>query len=179
MSWSDTHIPLILRLLAVLLLVGVGFWVAISSALLWAYPFWLAASILVAFPLAGFLSGPIGSIFMPTEVFSKPQPMYSIPESLRMKNELDKAFAAYQKIAEEYPQEVKPYVAMVKMAFVDMKNDNLAESVLAQGMTHLKKQASKEQWQREYDAIITMTQVTPTAESRRKVSYRKLDLKSK
>jgi hypothetical protein len=176
MRLRDSYFPLIIRLVIAGVLLLVGMRVAYTSALLWAYPFWLFAGILIAFPLAEMLAGPFGSFFMPTERFSKPQPMYSIPESLRNKNNLDAAFAAYQKIAQDFPQEIKPYVCMIRMAFVDMNNEALAESVLAQGKFTLKQTALKEELQKDFDAIRTISRVPPTADTRHKISYRKSEV---
>lgn len=176
MRWSDTWLPFIFRMILALILFGAGLWVAGRYALLFAYPFWFLAGLLIAYPLAGFLARPFGAVFMPTERFSKPPPMYSVPESLRMKNELEAAMLAYEKIAAKYPQELKPYVEMIRLAFVDMNREDLAAAILERGLSILKKPAARESLERSYDRLGTLTRVPPTAESRRKVSYRKSDL---
>ncbi len=176
MRLSDSYLPLIFRLLVVLALALIGMWVAFNTAMLWAYPFWVLAGVLLAFPLAEKLASPVVGLLLPTDRFSKPQPMYSIPESLRNKNELDAAFGAYQKIAKAYPKEVKPYRCMIRLAFLDMNNEALAESVLAQGMKTLKKKGLKEELQKDFEVFRGMTRVAPTAADRRKVGYRKSEV---
>lgn len=44
--------------------------------------------------------------------------MYGIPETMAKRGEYEEAIAAYEKIAKEYPNEIKPHAAMLEIALV-------------------------------------------------------------
>ena len=70
----------------------------------------LAGAIALAFPLAGLLAQPTGSIYFSEKKADGPQPAYGIPESLSAKGQYEDALAEYARIIATYPQEVKAYI---------------------------------------------------------------------
>jgi len=97
----------------------------------------LLGAIIIAFPIARWASWPVGKFFYDGEEFDRPQPMFSVPEGKRKNGHYQEAFDGFQKIAGEYPQELKSYVEMIDIAIVDMKNKKLADSVFHQGIATL------------------------------------------
>lgn len=172
-GFTNSCLPRIVYGVLLVGLVSMGFYTAIVSAMLFAFPFWFAAALLIAVPLAGWLSSPVGGIFFPRERLYKKQPMYSIPESLRMQNKIHEAFDAYQEIAREYPREVRPYIEMIRLAHVDLKRDDLASAVHHRGLSVLRKKKDREELRRMYDAVVSLRPEASKAEDRRVVGYRK------
>lgn len=117
--------------------------------------FGVVGAIIVALPLARLIAEPAGRLFWPEERFDRPQPMYGIPESLRAKGRYEEALAGFEQIAADYPGEVKPHVAMIDIAIVDLKDADRAQAIFQRGVEGLKKQEDKETLARMYSAIRT------------------------
>jgi len=152
-------------------LVLTGFHFAYRYGILFGYPAWILAAVWIAFPIAGLLAGPVVGFLFSYGTFDKPQPAYSIPESLRMKNKLAEALQAYQALAEKFPQEVRPWAEMIRLAHVDMKDTTLAEQLLSRGLAKLRKRKKREELERIARAVMSLSQEAPTAESRRRIQY--------
>jgi len=129
-----------------------GDWAAIVPALFGMLCF-LIAAVIMAPQIARLLAEPAGKIFYSGERFAHPQPMYGIPESKRKSGHYQEAFDGFQKIAGEYPQEVKPYLEMINIAIVDMKNKKLADSVFHQGIATLDEKEARDTLAQMYKAI--------------------------
>jgi len=65
----------------------------------------------------------------------RPPPMYSIPESKRKSGLHEEAMAGYAKIAEQYPGEVRPYLAMMEIAIVNLKDPERGSAIYEKGMS--------------------------------------------
>ncbi len=163
---------LIVYVVFVPFLVLLGFWTATRYGMIFGYPFWLIASIIMAFPIASVLAAPFGTFFLPGDRYSRPLPMYSVPESLRKQDRIPEAMAKYREIAEKYPKEVKPWVQMVRLAHLELKDRTLADELYEEGIQTLKKEKAREELRRMHKAIISMRQEALTAEDRTSVHYR-------
>jgi hypothetical protein len=75
------------------------------------------------------------TLFHPSSGFDRPPPMYGIPESKRKSGLYEEAMAGYGKIAEQYPGEVRPYLAMMEIAIVDLKDPERGSAVYEKGMS--------------------------------------------
>lgn len=113
----------------------------------------LSGAIIIAFPIARWISRPAGNLLYPDEEFDRPQPMFSIPEGKRKSGHYQEAFDGFQKIADEYPQELKSYIAMIDIAIVDMKNKKLADSVFHQGIAALDDKEERDTLAKMYKVI--------------------------
>lgn len=119
-------------------------------------PFCLVAvAVILAPPLARLFAEPASGLFYPAGHFDRPPPVYSIPESKRAKGLYEEAIAGFEKIAEEYPDEVKPYVEMIDIAIVCLKDPGRANAIYQRGMSKLCKDDAKEVLARMYSAIRT------------------------
>jgi cyclophilin family peptidyl-prolyl cis-trans isomerase len=94
-----------------------------------------------------------GKLFYSGEEFDRPQPMFSIPEGKRKNGHYQEAFDGFQKIANEYPQELKSYLAMIDIAIVDMKNKNIADTVFHQGIVALDDKEERDTLAKMYKVI--------------------------
>lgn len=87
--------------------------------------------------------------------------MYSIPQSKKAKGLYEEAMAGFEKITEEYPDEVQPYVEMIDMAIVKLKDPERAHAIYQRGVSRLKKDEDKEALARMYGAIRTRLNARP------------------
>jgi len=115
----------------------------------------LVAATIIAGPIARLIAQPAGNLFYPEDHFDHPQPMYGIPEAKRKRGLYEEAMAGFEKIAEEYPNEIKPYVEMIDIAIVDLKDAGRANAIYRRGVSALKNAADKEILARMYSAIRT------------------------
>lgn len=109
-----------------------------------AMAFMIAAAVVIAFPLARLAGEPMGSLFYPTGRFDRPQPMYGIPESKRKKGLFEEAMAGYERIAEHFPDDAKPYIGMIEIAVMDLKDPDRATRIYERGMSALTKTEDQE-----------------------------------
>jgi hypothetical protein len=79
--------------------------------------------------------------------------MFSVCEGKRKNGHYQEAFDGFQKIANEYPQELKAYIEMIDIAIVDMKNEKLADSVFHQGIVTLDEKEDRDSLAKMYKAI--------------------------
>ncbi len=122
----------------------------------------VAAATIIAPPLARLIAEPSGNLFYPSQRFDRPPPMYSIPKSKRAKGLYEEAIAGFEKIAQDYPDEVKPYIEMIDIAIVNLKDPERANAVYQRGILVLKKNEDKEVLARMYGAIRTRMNARPS-----------------
>lgn len=172
-SYKDILLSLLKRVLIAVPFVALSFFLLSRAggggSLLGAYAMGLlgcasmiAVAIVVAFPLARLIAEPSGSLYWPTGRFDRPQPMYGIPQSKRAKGLYEQAMAGYEKIIRDYPGELKPYVEMIDIAVVDLRDPDRATWLLNRGLAVLKKEEDRATLSRIYSAIIT--RLTPRSE---------------
>ena len=152
---------LALRLIPASVLFGIGWFITTTTRdlflgvvqlLLGMFCFLMAAT-LIARPIARLIAEPAGSLFFPSDRFTRPQPMYGIPESKRKKGLFEEAMADFEKIANDYPHELKPYIDMMDIAIVDLKDAERANAIYQRGISALKTTEDKETLARMYRAI--------------------------
>ena len=117
--------------------------------------FGVAGAVIIAGPIASLIAEPSGNLFWPGRHFDRPQPVYGIPQSKRAKGLYEDAMAGFEKIAAEYPGEVKPYIEMIDIAIVNLKDPERASRIFERGVSVLKKNEDKEVLARMYGAIRT------------------------
>lgn len=125
----------------------------------------IAGATIVAFPLVRLIAEPSGSLFWPSEHFDRPQPMYSIPQSKRAKGLYEEALAGFEKIAEDYPEELQPYVEMIDIAIVNLMDPDRANRIYQKGLSTLKREEAKEALTRMFNAIRTRLHARPGNEA--------------
>lgn len=162
---------LIIRLIPAGILVGLGWHLTVSVGTLFVGPLqlllgmfcFLLAAILVARPIARLVAEPAGNLFYPGDCYDRRQPMYGIPESKRKKGLFEEAMADLEKIANEFPRELKPYIDMMDIAIVDLKDPDRANAIYQRGIAALRKIEDKETLARMYQGIRSRlnTQIRP------------------
>ena len=120
----------------------------------------VVGAVVLAAPLARLAAGPSGRLFWPGKRLSRPLPMYGIPASRRAKGLYEEAMSGYEKIAEEYPGELKPYVEMIDISVVNLRDGERARSIYHRGLGALRK-ADKAALARVYEATVTRLQPEP------------------
>ena len=126
-----------------------------------ALPFIIVGAIVVARPITAILAQPFSSLFYPLERFDGAQPIYGIPQSKRAKGLYEEAIAGYEKIAMKYPEEVKPYVEMLNIALMDLRDVERAKSILGRGLVLLDDESSRKILKDSYDAVVTRLREKP------------------
>lgn len=106
--------------------------------------FGLAAALIIAPALSDLFAEPAGYFYSSGKHSDRPQPAYSIYETKRAKGLYEEAIAGFEKIAAEYPEEVKPYIEMIDIAIVDLKDSERAKRIFYRGIAALKKDKDKE-----------------------------------
>ena len=159
-----TNYPDILKSLAWrILLASPCFAIGVTGALSVLSPFFtVAGAIIVAMPLARLIAEPAGGLFLPTRRLSRKLPMYSIPQSRRAKGLYEEAMAGFEKIAQDYPGELEPYIEMIDIAILDLKDPDRASRIYQQGVSRLKKDGDKEALERMYTAIRSRLNARPS-----------------
>jgi len=129
-----------IRLVPALLLIGVSCYfmakVASSAHPLTAFPkvllsmsLLLMACIIIAPRMARILVEKVADFFMYSEKFDRPQPMYGKASALRKNRQYEEAIAAYEEIAEAYPDEIKPWLEMIDLVLRDLRDPARAELI--------------------------------------------------
>lgn len=112
----------------------------------------VAGAIVLAFPLARLIAEPFGNLFYPSRRLGK-QPQYSIPQSKRVKGLYEEAIEGFEKLAKEYPQETKPYIEMIDICIVNLKDADRATQIFLRGLSALDSEEDREQLTRMNEAI--------------------------
>ncbi len=112
----------------------------------------IAGAIILARPLAQLLAEPSGSLFWPGERFSRPVPMFSIPQARRACGFYEQAILEYEQIAADYPDLVEPYIEMIDISLVNLKDPERAEAIYHRGLAKLKKQRDQQTLTRLYSS---------------------------
>ena len=107
-------------------------------------------------PLAGLFAEPSGSLFNPDDPTGSTLPMYSVPKAKFKKGQYEEAFLEYQKIAEEFPDEVKPYLEMMNIAGYNFKNREQVEEIYRVALVTIKDDKKREMIERTYHEIISV-----------------------
>jgi len=115
----------------------------------------VAAAVILAPPLARLAAEPWGSLFWPGKRLDRSPPVYSIPQSMRAKGMYEEAIRGFEKISEEHPDEVKPYVEMIDIAIVNLRDAGRARQIYRRGISRLKSVEDREILARMCAAIST------------------------
>ena len=121
--------------------------VLLSMALL------VLAVIILAPSIARGLVDKVADIFMYSEKFDRAPPMYGRPAALRKSREYEEAMAAYEEIAEEYPDEIKPYLEMIDMAMRDLNDPERAELIYQQGLLKFQNEEDRKRLARQLSGL--------------------------
>lgn len=150
--YRDVLTQLLLRALLALPLAAVGWYLvgsigsgwAAAPVLLVAMGCFIGAAVVVAGPLTRLFAEPAGALYHPPAAPAALTPDYGVADALKDQTKSREAFGEYRKIADVYPQEVKPYVEMMDIALKNMKDEALARDVLTQGLARLREAADQE-----------------------------------
>ena len=117
----------------------------------------VVAAILLAKPLAGFVGDWLGTLFMPGERFSKPPPMYSIPEGRMAKEDYPGALEAYAELAAAHPQETAPHLRMMEIWLRIYRDPDSARVIRDNALLSIKGKKNKNKFATEAAALLGET----------------------
>ena len=95
----------------------------------------VACAFIVAPAVARLISEPTGALYYSDKKYILPPPLYDVAESLREQGRYAEAMTEYEKIAEQYPDETKPFVEMIDMAVEGFKDRELAKAIYKRGLS--------------------------------------------
>lgn len=162
---------LLKRILVAALFVALGFFalsratghlLQIYATSLLGFACFIVATVILAFPLARLMAEPAGGLFYPGRRLDRPLPMYSIPESKRTQGLYEESIAGFERIAEEYPDEVKPYLEMIDISIRNLKDADRARDIFARGMSLLEKEEDRDVLEGMYVAIASRLNAKPS-----------------
>ncbi|GEM_PF-1800249 len=163
MRLTSDHKKLIARLLVFVVCVFVGYQIVIRApdygmfggaiVALIAMAFFLAGCVAIAPSVAGFFSEKFGGLFDPSER-GKPTPVYSIPESKYKREQYAEALEEFEKLSRQFPNEFRPYQAMLEITLIHLKDRTRADAIYQRGLRSLKQAEQCELLTKIYNAII-------------------------
>ena len=98
----------------------------------------IAGAILLAKPIAGFAGDLMSNLFMPGERHTRPQPMYSIPESRMAAQDYAGALEAYAALAAEHPREIAPHLRMMEIWLRAYRDPAAAQTIRDNALLSIK-----------------------------------------
>ena len=122
---------------------------------------YLVASIILAFPLANLAATVLSNLFWSISYFDKPQPIYGIPQSRRVKGLPEDALAEYEKILAQFPDEVRPHLDMIEIALLDLRDPARARALYLRALDRLKNPADKAALETIYSETLTRLDPKP------------------
>ena len=109
----------------------------------------LLAAIILAVPVATLVAQPTGTLFYPGLRNDRPQPNYSIVQAQVKRGHYEEALSAYEKLAAEYPGEIRPHIGMLEVALVHLKDPARASEIYHRAAARLKHKPDRDiVWQR-------------------------------
>ncbi len=121
----------------------------------------LVGGLLAAPQIVNLIAEPAGMLFFPGDSDDEIRPLYSIAEGKARRGHYEEAIKDYEKIAERFPEETKPYVDMISIAIVNLRDGARAEAIYRKGLLALQKQEGREVLTRMYMAIRTRLESKP------------------
>ena len=112
------------------------------------------AGVIAGIPLARFIANTPCNLFFPDARFSRPLPLYSIPETKRTSGLYEEAISGYAKRAADYPQEMRPYLEMMDIAIVELHDTERAEQIFQQARSIFTKPEDREILEKKYAWIL-------------------------
>jgi tetratricopeptide (TPR) repeat protein len=116
----------------------------------------IVAALVIASPLAewfaaSLVGGWLGGLFYPDRRSLRPPVVYGPAEARRMENDFEAAIQAYEDILAEHPTNKRAYLALMDIAWLDMKDAPLAMSFYRRGMAVIKDEACRMEMQQAYE----------------------------
>ena len=112
------------------------------------------AGVVASLPIARFIANPLSNFFFPGARFSKPLPLYSVPETKRTSGLYEEAISGYEEIAADYPEEMRPYLEMMDIAIVELHDTERAEEIYQQARSQFIKPEDREILEKKYAWIL-------------------------
>ena len=165
-NYPDIFKSLLIRTGISLLVIAFACWMMLdvsgwgsSGFLFYGIAGFILVGVIMAQPISRLLAESSGNLFYPVRRQSGPLPMYSIPKSKRAQGLYEEAMDAYEKIAEQYPKEVKPYIQMIDIAIVNLNDPARAADIFQRGLNDLNNEPDIQLLIRRYNAICTRLKV--------------------
>ena len=103
----------------------------------------ITGAILLAKPIAGFAGDLMSNLFMPGERHTRPQPMYSIPESRMAAQDYAGALEAYAALAAEHPREIAPHLRIMEIWLRVYQDPDAARTIRDNALVSIKGKKNK------------------------------------
>lgn len=114
--------------------------------------------------IANLFGGTLSGLFWPDRAGPR-KPAYGVPQSFMAAHKYAEAREAYEKIIREFPDEAKPHVELIKMAFLKLKDEALAREFCDRAAKSLGSASAREQVSAVYE-MLSVEFKTPKREQR-------------
>ncbi len=107
----------------------------------------VAVATIVGPSIAGLMAQPSARMYATSCDTRRPPPgeIYTVAEIRRKQGRYDEAMREYAKIANQLPQEVGPYIAMMDIAVLNFSDRERALAIFRDGIAALEQEADREQ----------------------------------
>ena len=106
----------------------------------------IPGAILWSLPIANRIGVSAGHFYTGSEQFSKPPPSYSTAEGLVASGHYAEAIAAYAKIAEDHPEEIRPHLKTMDILITKMRNPQAAADAYSSALTKIRGTINREKF---------------------------------
>lgn len=117
----------------------------------------VTAGIIIARPIAALIAEPMGSLFFP-RAGARPVPGYSLADAQRKRGQFERALIEYEKIAEEFPGEMRAHVAMLEITLINLHDAERARVTLTRGLALVRDEQMRLELVRVHRLLVRRTQ---------------------
>ena len=117
-----------------------GIWFLIPHAFL------IVGAIFWALPISNAIGTFAAGFYTGRDRFSKAPPNYSAAEGLVASGHYAEAIAAYAKIAEDHPEEIRPHLKAMDILITKMRNPQAAAEAYSAAMTRIRGARNREKF---------------------------------
>jgi len=112
--------------------------------------FIIAFAVLIAIPMSELFAHFFPDVFSARQWRSKPKPTFSIVRSLCRQEKYTEAIAELERMAAEDPQDLDIWLEMLEIAWMDLRDSDITESIYREALSVLETPASRNQIQNVY-----------------------------
>ena len=151
-------ITLIILILAVIML---------NSPIYFLSPFvFLWAAIVMGPSIADIIAQPFKNLIFPVKYHEQPLPPYGKGKALVKQNKLHEAIIHYRQIIADYPEELTPYIEIMRIQILHLKDQNEGQQTLEEALEYFEN--NHEELTKYFE---TFTEALQTEQNRRQTNH--------
>jgi tetratricopeptide (TPR) repeat protein len=108
---------------------------------------------IVATGLAGIFASPFSALLFPSRRGASPRPMYSRASAREKNGKYEEAILLYEEILAGNPEEVKPYIEMIRIAIERLDDPSRADNIFRKATSRIRRHEDRDYLERMYRAL--------------------------